>query len=93
MDASKPSSSPMGNAVKLLSEAFVPGASLLMDGKILAGGAHLLVGTWARVALGPVGLALVVANSYATSATGKSLLKQFAKDEPESHPAKNEKKA
>jgi hypothetical protein len=81
----------MENAVKLVSEAFVPGASLLMDGKILAGGAHLLVGTWARLALGPLGLALVAANSYSTSATGKSLLKQFAKDDPAA--AKAEKKS
>jgi len=65
------------NAVKLIGEAFIPGASLLMDGNILSGGAHALVGAWARVALGPMGVALVVANSYAKSATGKNLLKQF----------------
>ena len=69
------------NAVKLVGEAFVPGASLLMDGKILAGGAHAIVGGLARVALGPIGLLLVAANSYATSATGKSLLKQFTHDD------------
>jgi hypothetical protein len=74
----------VGNAVKLVGEAFVPGASLLMDGKILAGGAHLLIGTWAKLAFGPIGLALVVANSYSTSSTGKSLIKQFTKDEPKS---------
>lgn len=65
------------NAVKLVGEAFVPGASLLMDGKILPGAAHVIVGGLARLALGPVGLLLVAANSYATSATGKNLLKQF----------------
>ena len=73
------------NAVKLVGEAFVPGASLLMDGKILAGGAHLIIGTWAKMALGPVGLALVVANSYATSVTGKNLLKQFTKHDDGAH--------
>lgn len=67
------------NAIRLLGEAFVPGASLLMDGKILPGCAHLIVGTWAKVAIGPVGAALVIANSYAESATGKSLLKHFSK--------------
>lgn len=66
------------NAVKLVGEAFVPGASLLMEGKILQGGAHLIVGTLAKMALGPVGLALVVANSFSQSTTGKSLLKQFS---------------
>lgn len=71
------------NAVKLVGEAFVPGASLLLDGKILQGGAHLVVGTLARLALGPVGLALVVANSFSQSTTGKSLLKQVAGDKTE----------
>lgn len=71
------------NAVKLVGEAVVPGASLLMDGKILEGGAHVIVGGLARVVLGPVGLLLVAANSYSTSATGKNLLKQFTKtDKP-----------
>ena len=60
-------------------EAVVPGASLLMDGNILSGGAHLVVGGLARMALGPVGLVLVVANSYSKSTTGKSLLQQFTK--------------
>ncbi len=74
-------SSPMENAVKLVGEALVPGASLLMDGKILAGGAHVLAGTVARLALGPLGLVLVAANSYSTSSTGKGLLQLFVKDD------------
>lgn len=68
------------NAIKLLGEAFVPGASLLMDGHVASGAVHAVVGTWARVALGPVGLALVVANSFSKSATGKNLIKQFTGD-------------
>lgn len=71
------------NAVKLVGEVFVPGASLLMDGKILPGGAHLLAGVVARAVLGPVGLALVVANSFSKSTTGKNLLKQFAALKPQ----------
>lgn len=70
------------NAIKLVGETLAPGASLMMDGKILAGAAHMIVGFWSRAALGPVGLGLVMANSYATSTTGKNLLKQFTKDEP-----------
>jgi hypothetical protein len=81
------------NAVKLVGEAFVPGASLLLDGKILTGAAHMLVGAWAKTMLGPVGLALVVANSYSTSVTGKNLLKQFAKADEHSAEAKVEVKA
>lgn len=65
------------NAIKLVGETFVPGASLFLDGQILPGGAHLLIGSWARVALGPVGWAVVIANSYSKSTTGKGLLKHF----------------
>ncbi|WAS96621.1 DUF6072 family protein [Nannocystis punicea] len=67
------------NAIKLLGEAFLPGASLLMDGKIVEGSAHLIAGTWAKAAVGPVGLALVIANSYSESVTGKNLLKHLSK--------------
>ena len=82
MEASQPKSgSTTQNAVKLVGEAVVPGASLLMDGKILQGGAHFLAGAAAKVFLGPIGVALVIANSYAKSTTGKNLLKQFTKDE------------
>lgn len=69
----------INNAVKLLGEAIVPGASLLLSGKIVSGSAHLLVGSWAKVALGPVGQALVIANSYSEATTGKSILKHFSK--------------
>lgn len=80
MDASKKDQTTQ-NAVKLVGEAFVPGASLLMEGKILQGGAHLIAGMAARAILGPIGWALVVANSYANSTTGKGLLKQFTREE------------
>lgn len=72
-----PKQQTLDNAIKLLGEFFVPGASLLMDGKIVSGSAHLIVGAWAKAAIGPVGAAVVVANSYAESATGKSLLKHL----------------
>ncbi|MGB1016521.1 MAG: DUF6072 family protein [Nannocystaceae bacterium] len=69
----------ISNAIKLAGEVATPGASLLLDGKILAGSAHMLVGMWSRAVLGPVGLGLVMANSYSKSTTGKNLLKQFSK--------------
>lgn len=87
-----PKQQTIDNAIKLLGEVFVPGASLLMDGKIVSGSAHLIVGSWAKAALGPVGLAVVIANSYSESSTGKSLLKhfsQFAQD-AQSKPASQE---
>lgn len=80
MEDLKTPARPVDNAVKLIGEAIVPGASLLMDGKIAQGGAHLLAGAAARMLLGPIGVALVIANSYAQSTTGKNLIKQFTKD-------------
>lgn len=71
------------NAVKLVGEAILPGASLLMDGKVAHGGAHLIAGVLAKALLGPVGLVLVIANSYASSTTGQNLLKQFKPRTPE----------
>jgi hypothetical protein len=67
------------NAIKLVGEAFAPGASLLMDGKILPGTAHLVTGLLLRSVIGPIGYGLVIANSYASSTTGRNLLKQFTK--------------
>jgi len=75
----KPSSSTIDNALRLFGEAFVPGASLLMKGEIVSGSAHLIIGSWAKVAIGPIGHALVIANSYTEASTGKSLLKHFSK--------------
>lgn len=67
------------NAIKLAGEALLPGASLLMDGKIVHGGAHLVAGAVAKAFLGPVGVAVVIGNSYSNSTTGKNLLEQFSR--------------
>jgi hypothetical protein len=67
------------NAIKLAGEALLPGASLLMDGKIVHGGVHLVAGAVARTFLGPVGVAVVIGNSYSNSTTGKNLLEQFSR--------------
>ena len=66
------------NAVKLASEIITPGGSLLLDGDIRRGGAHVLLGLAARALLGPVGWVLVAANSFSQSTTGKSLPEQLA---------------
>lgn len=67
------------NAIKLASEGLItPGASLLLDGDIRGGGAHVLVGLAAKALLGPVGLLLVAADSFSRSTTGRSLSEQFA---------------
>lgn len=63
----------IGRGIKILGETVAPGASLVLDGKILPGAAHLVGGFVARWALGPVGWLLVAANSYSKSVTGRSL--------------------
>jgi hypothetical protein len=73
------SNSTASNAIKLASEGLLtPGASLLLDGDIRRGGAHVLVGLAARALLGPVGWLLVAANSFSRSTTGLGLTEQFA---------------
>ncbi len=86
MDTSQPKTTTT-NAVKLLGEAFLPGASLLMEGRVAQGGAHVVAGLLAKALLGPVGLVLVIANSYSHSTTGKNLLKQFKPETPTQAPA------
>src|ERR1700743_2205889 len=60
--------------VKLAGEAVVvPGASLFLDGRVLLGSVHVAAAFAAKMALGPLGWALVAANSYSRSVTGKHL--------------------
>jgi len=61
------------NGVKLIGEAFLPGASLLMDGKLAEGAAHAVVGIGARLALGPIGALVVAADSFSKSVADKNL--------------------
>jgi hypothetical protein len=73
----------IGRGIKILSEAVVPGASLVLDGEILPGAAHLIGGLVARWAFGPVGWLLVAANSYSKSVTGRSLTEHLQSTRPE----------
>jgi hypothetical protein len=68
------------NAIRLVGEYFAPGASLFMDGKILPGTAHLIAGLLLRTAIGPIGYGLVIANSYSSSTTNKSLLRHLIRE-------------
>lgn len=61
------------NGAKLFGETFIPGASLIMDGKVVNGAVHAVLGLGARAALGPVGFAVVAADSYSKSVTDKHL--------------------
>lgn len=72
---------PVVNAVKIVGEVgVVPGTSLLLDGKIVPGLAHVVAGLAARAAFGIPGLIAVAANSYAKSVTGRHLHQQLRKD-------------
>lgn len=66
------------NAIKLASEGLItPGSSLLLDGNLKLGGAHLVAGLAAKALLGPVGWLLVAASSFSKSVTGKNLQEHF----------------
>jgi hypothetical protein len=65
----------LAQGLKIFGEvALSPGTSLLLDGKLRSGIAHVGVGLIARRVFGLPGLLLVGANSYSQSVTGKSLL-------------------
>src|SRR5438270_12748359 len=70
----------LGNGLKLLGEAFITGASELLEGKLASGAAHFLIGGAATVALvhlSPVLAGVTVlaikADSYSRSVNNKSL--------------------
>lgn len=67
------SSTVLTNGAKLVGEALLPGASLLMDGKFVDGAAHMVVGLGARAMLGPIGALLVAADSFSKSVTDRNL--------------------
>ncbi len=68
----------LSRGVKIVGESLVaPGSSLILDGRIGKGGAHLVGGALATWVLGPVGWFLVAANSYSNSVTDRHLHKHF----------------
>lgn len=61
------------NGVKLVGETMLPGASLLMDGNVVQGAAHLAVGAAAAAFVAPWAVVLVVADSFSKSVSGKHI--------------------
>jgi hypothetical protein len=75
------------NAIKLASEGLItPGSSLLLDGNLKLGGAHLVAGLAAKALLGPVGWLLVAASSFSKSVSGKNLQEHFIGTQKEATP-------
>lgn len=66
----------VGRGLRILGETRVPGASQILDGKIKSGVLHIAAAVVARSLLGGLGVALVAANSYSKSTSGKNLLEQ-----------------
>ena len=66
-------SSVLANGAKLVGESVLPGASLLLDGKFVNGALHSVAGFGAKMALGPIGVALICADSFSKSVTDKNL--------------------
>jgi hypothetical protein len=74
------------NAVKFVADqVFMPGTSLLVEGKVGAGLMHGVAGIAGRVLMGPVGWMMVGLNSYSKAASGKHLWEHFTSptSEPE----------
>jgi hypothetical protein len=67
------SSEILTNGVKLVGEAILPGASLLLDGDVPDGLIHTVLGYGAGAVFGPLGLLVVAADSYSKSVTNKHL--------------------
>jgi len=66
----------VGNAVKLVGEVVLPGASKIIDGNIISGLAHTAVSAIALAALGPVGGLVSLGarlNSYNSSVNQRNL--------------------
>jgi hypothetical protein len=67
------------NAVKLLGEAVLPGASLMVEGRVGSGLVHTALGVAAGALLGPLGVVgrivplLIAANSFKKSVTDRNL--------------------
>ncbi|MEJ2416187.1 MAG: hypothetical protein P8Y45_04515 [Exilibacterium sp.] len=62
------------NLIKLIAEKTItPGASLLADGKVVAGCTHAVLGTAAKGVFGIPGLILLAANSFSKSVSNKHL--------------------
>ncbi|MDV7340259.1 DUF6072 family protein [Terasakiella sp. A23] len=64
----------LSNGVKLVSETVLPGSSLLMDGRVKEGAAHMAVGLAARAFLGPIGWGIVAANSFSKSVSDQGIV-------------------
>jgi hypothetical protein len=63
----------VANAVKIAGEAVMPGASMLMEGRVVGGLLHTVAAGLAGALLGPLGVLLVVANSYSNSVNDQNL--------------------
>ena len=66
----------INNGVKLVGETMLPGASLLLDGNLVNGAAHVAIGAAAAAFVAPWAVLLVVADSFSKSVTGKNLWEQ-----------------
>jgi hypothetical protein len=63
----------IANGVKLVGESMLPGASLLLDGNLVNGAAHVAAGAAAAAFVAPWAVLLVVADSFSKSVSGKNL--------------------
>ena len=75
------------NAVKLVADqVLLPGVSLMMQGNVVGGLIHGVVGIAGRTLLGPMGWVLTGLNSYSKSTSGKNLWELGADSGPQPVP-------
>jgi hypothetical protein len=68
------SANPAKIVLGVFSEAIIPGGSNLVKGDLREGAIHLILGIAAGMALGPLGVLAVKANSLAKATTGQGVL-------------------
>ena len=73
----------LGKAVKVTLDIGVPGFSRYMDREYQEGALHTLLGLAAGIAMGPLGVWLVAANSISRSTTGIHLWEHLSSREEE----------
>jgi Family of unknown function (DUF6072) len=64
---------PLKNSVMLASEYLLPGGSNLIEGELVQGGIHAVLGLVAKAVFGLPGLIAVSANSFTKATTGRHL--------------------
>jgi hypothetical protein len=73
--------------IKFVGESLIPGGSNYLEGRLVTGGVHTVLGLLAKSLFGLPGLLVVSANSLSKSVTGHGLLEHVGMGRPSPEPA------